>query len=78
MASGIARLNGKIAIVTGAAQGIGRAIAMRLAAEGAQVAIGDINEDIAKRTASEIKASGNEAFAVKLDVTSLDSALAAI
>ena len=43
MASGIARLDGKVAIVTGAAQGIGRAIAMRLAAEGAQVAIADIN-----------------------------------
>jgi len=78
MAAGIVRLNGKVAIVTGAAQGIGRAIAMRLAAEGAKVAIADINEEIAQRTASEIKAAGHEACAVKLDVTSLDSAMAAV
>src|ERR1700730_11713881 len=78
MASGIARLNGKVALVTGAAQGIGRAIAMRLAAEGAKVAIGDIKEDVAKQTAAEIKAAGNEARAVTLDVTSLASAMAAV
>ncbi len=78
MASGIVRLKGKVAIVTGAAQGIGRAIAMRLAAEGANVAIADINEDVAIKTAAEIKASGGEACAVKLDVTSLESALAAV
>ena len=78
MAAGIARLNGKVALVTGAAQGIGRAIAMRLAAEGAKVAIADINEDVAKRTAAEINAAGNVACAVKLDVTSLESALAAV
>ncbi len=78
MAAGIARLNGKVAIVTGAAQGIGRAIATRLAAEGAKVAIADINEEVARRTAAEIKAAGHEACAVKLDVTSLDSAMAAV
>src|ERR1700683_91616 len=78
MASGIVRLNGKVAIVTGAAQCIGRAIAMRLAAEGAKVAIADINEDVAIKTAAEIKAAGNEACAVKLDVTNLESALAAV
>jgi 2-hydroxycyclohexanecarboxyl-CoA dehydrogenase len=78
MAAGIVRLNGKVAIVTGAAQGIGRAIAMRLAAEGAKVAIGDIKEDVAKQTAAEIKAAGNEARAVTLDVTSLASAMAAV
>jgi 2-hydroxycyclohexanecarboxyl-CoA dehydrogenase len=78
MASGIARLNGKVAIVTGAAQGIGRAIAMRVAAEGAKVAIADINEEIANQTATEIKTAGNAACAVRLDVTSLDSAVAAV
>lgn len=78
MASGITRLKGKVAIVTGAAQGIGRAIAMRLADEGAKVAVGDIQEDTAAKTAAEIKAAGGEACAVKLNVTSLDSALAAV
>jgi len=78
MASGIARLEGKVAIVTGAAQGIGRAIAMRLAVEGAKVAIADINEDVATQTAAEIKAAGGNACAVKLDVTNLDSATAAV
>ena len=65
MASGIARLNGKVAIVTGAAQGIGRAIATRLAAEGAKVAIADIKEDVANQTAAEIKAAGGDACAVR-------------
>jgi 2-hydroxycyclohexanecarboxyl-CoA dehydrogenase len=78
MASGMTRLNGKVAIVTGAAQGIGRAIAMRLADEGAKVAIADIQENVAAQTASEIKSAGGHAFPVRLDVTNLDSALAAV
>jgi 2-hydroxycyclohexanecarboxyl-CoA dehydrogenase len=78
MASGITRLRDKTAIVTGAAQGIGRAIAMRLAAEGAKVAVCDIQADAAERTAGEIKGAGGAAIAVRLDVTSLDSAMAAV
>lgn len=78
MPSGITRLKGKVAIVSGAAQGIGRAIAMRLAEEGAKVAIGDIQENLATQTASEIKSAGGHAAAVRLDVTDLDSALAAM
>jgi len=78
MASGISRLNGKVAIVTGAAQGIGRAIATRLAEEGAKVAIADIDEAIAATTAGEIRAAGGHAVALKLDVSSLDSAMAAV
>lgn len=78
MAAGITRLNGKVAIVTGAAQGIGRAIARRLAAEGAKVAVADINEAAAAETAAAIRAGGAHASAVKLDVTSLDSATAAV
>jgi 2-hydroxycyclohexanecarboxyl-CoA dehydrogenase len=78
MASGITRLNGKVAIITGAAQGIGRAIAMRLAAEGAGVAIADINDAVAAKTAQEIRESGARALAVKLDVTSLENAMAAV
>ncbi len=78
MASGMTRLVGKVAIVTGAAQGIGRAIAMRLAQEGAQVAIADINDSGAIETAHEISSTGARALGLKLDVTSLDQALAAI
>lgn len=61
------RFEGRTAIVTGSARGIGRAIATRLAAEGARVAIADIDETAAKQAASEI---GERAEAVALDVTS--------
>lgn len=71
------RLNGKVAIVTGSAQGIGRAIALRLAAEGAKVAVADIDFAGAQRTAGEIKDAGGAAVGVKLDVTRLEDAVAA-
>jgi 2-hydroxycyclohexanecarboxyl-CoA dehydrogenase len=77
MATGITRLAGKVALVTGGAQGIGRAIAMRFASEGAKVAVADIQADGAGKTANEIKQAGGHAIAVKLDVTSLESAVAA-
>src|SRR5260370_38434152 len=72
----MARLTGKVAIVTGAAQGIGRAIASRLADEGAKVALADIQFDSAERAAAEIRASSASAIAVALDVTKLDDAIA--
>lgn len=78
MASGMTRLAGKVAIVTGAAQGIGRAIATRLAQEGAGVAIADINDAGAAQTAQAIRAGGGNTIAVKLDVTSLEQAAAAV
>ena len=71
------RLNGKVAIVTGAAQGIGRAIAARLAEECVKVALADIQLESAERAASEIRAGGASAIAVALDVTRLDDAIAA-
>lgn len=77
MASEITRLKGKVAVVTGAGQGIGRGIALRLAAEGAKVAVADINFDTASKAAGEIGASGATACAIKLDVTSVKDALAA-
>jgi 2-hydroxycyclohexanecarboxyl-CoA dehydrogenase len=67
------RLEGRKALVTGGASGIGAAIARRLAAEGAEVTIGDLNLEGAKGVAAEI--SGH---AVELDVTDLDSAKAAV
>ncbi len=75
MEAAISRLKDKVAIVTGSAQGIGRAIVMRLASEGAKVAVADIDVEGAKRTAEEIKAGGGNAIAVKLDVTRLQDAL---
>ena len=60
------RLAGKRAIVTGAANGIGRAIALRLASEGARVAIADVNEDDAQGVAAEIE---GETLVHKTDVT---------
>ncbi len=71
------RLTDKVAIVTGAANGIGRAIAVRLAAEGAKVALADIQLEAAEEAAAEIRRGGAAAIAVALDVTRLDDAIAA-
>jgi len=64
------KLENKIAIVTGAGQGIGRAIATKLAAEGATVVVTDINEATAKETADAI---GGGAVGIRTDVTSRES-----
>ncbi len=58
-------LEGKVAIITGAASGIGKGIAEKFAREGAKVAIADINLEMAEKTAQEI---GPSAMAVKVDV----------
>ena len=63
------RFTGKSAIVTGAASGIGRAIAQRLAGEGGAVAVADANETNAIRVRDEIAAAGGRAIAIKADVT---------
>jgi 3(or 17)beta-hydroxysteroid dehydrogenase len=67
------RVEGKTAIVTGAARGLGQAIALLLAKEGAKVAVTDILEDGGKKTAEEIRRGGGEAIFIKHDVTSEDS-----
>lgn len=63
------RLQDRIAIVTGAAHGIGAAIAKRYAAEGASVVIGDLDGDSAAATAAAIVAAGGRAVGVRSDVT---------
>jgi NAD(P)-dependent dehydrogenase (short-subunit alcohol dehydrogenase family) len=72
------RLSGKSALITGSARGIGRGFAERYIAEGAIVAIADINMDAAQATAAEL---GDQAYAVQLDVSdqaSIDAAIAAV
>jgi 3-hydroxybutyrate dehydrogenase len=64
------KLEGKTAIVTGAASGIGKEIARVYAREGAAVAIADLNLDAANATAAEIRATGGKAMGVAMDVTS--------
>jgi len=63
------RLQHKVAIITGAGQGIGRAYALRFVREGARVVLADIQEDNARRVAQELQDSGGEGLAVKTDVT---------
>ena len=62
-------LEGKVALVTGGAQGIGKAIAVRLAQEGANVAIADLNIDLAQSVLSEMRNWGITAAAFKVDVS---------
>ena len=65
----MSRFKGRTAIVTGAASGIGKEIAIRLAAEGGSPVIADLNLDAARKTAEEIKAKHGDAFAVAMNVT---------
>lgn len=62
-------LKGKVALVTGGAQGIGKAIAIRLAREGADVVITDINIDLAQSVLTEMKTWGISAVALRADVS---------
>jgi NAD(P)-dependent dehydrogenase (short-subunit alcohol dehydrogenase family) len=62
------RLQGKVAIVTGGGQGIGRAYAQRFAREGAKVVVAEVNEDKGRGTVAEIEREGGEALYLKTDV----------
>ena len=66
-------LDGKVALITGAASGLGKAIAELYAKHGASVAIADINQQAADAVAAQINADGGKALGVAMDVTSEDS-----
>ena len=68
-----ASLAGRVVIVTGGARGIGKAIALRCAAEGASVVIADIEGEGAAQTAAQIEALGGQALAVRTDVSAAES-----
>ncbi|QTF10272.1 (S)-acetoin forming diacetyl reductase [Brenneria izadpanahii] len=68
----------KVALVTGAGQGIGRAIALRLAKDGFAVSAVDYNADTAKTVAEEINKSGGKAIAIQADVSNRDAVFAAV
>jgi len=67
------RLKDRVAIVTGAGQGIGRVFARRLASEGAKVVIADINYDNALKVEQSLQQEGFDAFAIKVDVSNEQS-----
>ena len=72
------RLDGKVAVVTGGAHGIGRASAKALAAEGANVAIGDVDEVEGQGCADEIREAGGDTLFVRTDVTNMDDVQALV
>lgn len=63
------KLDNKVAIVTGAGQGIGRAISLELAKEGAKIIVSDINQETIDKTVEEIKSLGIDVIGVKADVS---------
>ena len=63
-------LKGKTAIITGSGRGIGRAIALAMAEQGANIVVNDVNMESAGEVVAEIEAMGRQAIAVKADVTS--------
>lgn len=68
----------KVALVTGSGQGIGKAIALRLAKDGFAVAVADYNSQTARQVADEIASAGGKAIAVTVDVSKRDQVIAAV
>jgi len=74
----MARLSGKVAFITGAGRGIGRATARAMAAEGAKVVVAEISAASGEQTAELVVQAGGECIAVTTDVTQEESVRAAI
>lgn len=68
------KIDNKVVIVTGGARGIGRAICLKMAAEGADVVVADIDIEQAGKVVNELKGMGRKAMAVKIDVTKSEEA----
>src|SRR5205823_5315179 len=71
------RLAGKVALITGAGAGIGRAAALLFAREGARVAAADLDSGTGRETVEQVQAAGGEAIFVRVDVAAADSVRAA-
>lgn len=69
MTGGNGRLDGKVALVSGSGRGIGRAVALKLAGEGARLVLNDLDAEVGNAVADEIRAAGGEAVAVNGSVT---------
>jgi len=65
------KLKGRVALITGAAQGIGKSVALLLAQNGADIVVSDINLEKAEETAKEIESIGSKVMAIKVDVANL-------
>lgn len=72
------KLEGKVALVTGAGQGIGRGIALRLASDGADIAVVDLNQDKMDDVAAEVRDLGRKATTFKADVSKREEVFAAV
>jgi NAD(P)-dependent dehydrogenase (short-subunit alcohol dehydrogenase family) len=71
-------LGGRVALVTGAGQGVGAGIARRLAEQGGAVAVNDVRPDRAEATAEALRAAGATAFGIGFDVTEYDAVVAGV
>ena len=71
-------IEGKVALITGAGQGIGRAIALRLASDGADISLVDVNADRINAVADEVREAGSKAISLVADVTDRDQVRSAV
>lgn len=71
-------INGKVALVTGAGQGIGRAIALRLARDGASIALVDVKDEQIRQVADEVRALGRRAVAINADISARQAVFDAV